>query len=75
MNKLNFATRISVAVLQRGDSTGSAVNERNRLNAEVNSRPVKIDKSVFQKTEHEKAELKIEKAHWKKKLKTRELFT
>jgi hypothetical protein len=75
MKKLNFATRVSVAVLQRGDSTGSAVNERNRLNAEVNSRPVKIDKSVFQKTEHEKEELKIEKAHWKKKLKARELFT
>ena len=72
MKKLNFATRVSVAVLQRGDSTGSAVNERNRLNAEINSRPVTIDKSVFQKTDKEREELRIEKAHWKKKLKARE---
>jgi hypothetical protein len=72
MKKLNFATRVSVAVLQRGDSTGSAVNERNRLNAEINSRPITIDKSVFQKTDKEREELRIEKAHWKKKLKARE---
>ena len=72
MKKLNFATRVSVAVLQRGDSTGSAVNERNRLNAEVNSRPVTIDRTVFQKTDKEREELRIEKAHWKKKLMARE---
>jgi hypothetical protein len=66
MKKLNFATRITVAVLQRGDTTGSAVNERNRLQAEINNHPIKIDRSVFKKTEHEKEELKIEKAHWKK---------
>lgn len=72
MKKLNFATRVSVAVLQRGDSTGSAVNERNRLNAETNSRQVTIDKTVFQKTDKEREELRIEKAHWKKKLKARE---
>ena len=72
MKKLNFATRVSVAVLQRGDSTGSAVNERNRLQSEVNSRPVTIDRTVFQKTDKEREELRIEKAHWKKKLKARE---
>ena len=72
MKKLNFATKVGVATIQRGDSTGSAVNERNRLNAEVNSRPVTIDKSVFQKTDKEREELRIEKAHWKKKLKARE---
>jgi hypothetical protein len=66
MKKLNFATRVTVAGVQRGDSTGSAVNERNRLQAEINSSPIKIDRSVFQKTEHEREELKIEKAHWKK---------
>jgi hypothetical protein len=66
MKKLNFATRVTVAGVQRGDSTGSAVNERNRLQAEINSHPIKIDRSVFQKTEHEREELKIEKAHWKK---------
>jgi len=66
MKKLNFATRVTVAGIQRSDTTGSAVNERNRLQAEINSHPVKIDRSVFQKTEHEKEELKIEKAHWKK---------
>lgn len=72
MKNLNFATRVSVAVLQRGDSTGSAVNERNRLQAEVNSRPVTIDRTVFRKTDAEREELRIEKAHWKKKLKARE---
>lgn len=66
MKKLNFATRITVAGVQRGDSTGSAVNERNRLQAEINNHPIRIDRTVFKKTEAEKLELKIEKAHWKK---------
>lgn len=66
MKKLNFATRVTVAGIQRADVSGAAVAERTRLQAEINNRPVRIDKSVFKKTEQEKLELKIEKAHWKK---------
>lgn len=66
MKKLNFATRVTVAGIQRGDTSGAAVAERARLQAEINNHPVKIDKSVFKKTESERLELKIEKAHWKK---------
>lgn len=66
MKKLNFATRVTVAGIQRGDTSGAAVAERAKLQAEINSHPVKIDKSVFQKTDKEKLELKIEKAHWKR---------
>lgn len=66
MKKLNFATRVTVAGIQRADVSGAAVAERARLQAEINNHPVKIDKSVFQKTDKEKLELKIEKAHWKK---------
>lgn len=72
MKKLNFATKITVATIQRGDSSGSAVNEGNRLNAEINSKSINIDKSVFRKTDKERIELKIEKAHWKKKQKAKE---
>lgn len=68
MKKLNFATRVTVARVQRSDASASAVTERTKLQAEINSRPVIIDKSVFRKSDAEKAELKIEKAHWKRKM-------
>lgn len=66
MKKLNFATKVTVARVQRSDMSSSASAERMKLQAEINSRPVKIDRSVFIKSDAEKAELKIEKAHWKK---------
>lgn len=66
MKRLNFATRVTVAGIQRADVSGAAVAERTRLQAEINNRPVNIDRTVFEKTDKEKAELKIEKAHWKK---------
>lgn len=67
MKKLHFATRVTVARVQRSDAS-SSVAERTKLQAETNSRPVTIDRSVFTKTDAEKAELKIEKAHWKRKM-------
>lgn len=66
MKKLNFATRITVAGIQRSDMSGAANAERAKVQAEINNHPIKIDKSIFQKTDKEKLELKIEKAHWKK---------
>ena len=66
MKKLNFATRVTVAGIQKSDVSGAAVSERNRLQTEINNHLVKIDKSVFEKTDKERIELKIEKAHWKK---------
>jgi hypothetical protein len=67
MKKLHFATKVTVARVQRSDASSSAA-ERTKLQAEINSRPVTIDRSVFRKSDAEKAELKIEKAHWKRKM-------
>jgi hypothetical protein len=64
--KLNFATRVTVAVLQRSDVSGNAVSERAKLQAQINSNPVRIDRSVFKKSEIEKIELASAKARWKK---------
>jgi len=59
--KLNFATRITVRGTMKADISASATNKRNEVQAEVNSRPVVIDKSVFSKSEYEKEELKLAK--------------
>lgn len=65
MKKLYFAERVTVYGLTKTDSMGAAVEGRARLQSEI-QRPLIIDRSVFKKTEQEKLELKIEKAHWKK---------
>lgn len=59
--KLNFATRITVRGTMKSDISAAATDQRNRLQAEVNSRPVVLDKSVFVKSQHEKEELKLAK--------------
>lgn len=59
--KLNFAQRITVRGIMKSDVSASATDKRNQLQAEINSRPVVIDKSVFRKSEFEKEELKLAK--------------
>jgi len=66
MKKLNFATRVSVAGIQRSDVSGAASAERAKLQAEINNRPVRIDRSVFKKTEIERMELSNAKSKWKR---------
>ena len=66
MKKLNFATRVSVARVQRSDASASASAERMKLQSEINNRPVIIDRSVFRKSEIEKEELKLAKFKWKR---------
>jgi len=61
MKNLNFATRITVRGTMKSDVSASATDKRNQVQAEVNSRPVIIDKSVFSKSEFEKEELKLAK--------------
>jgi hypothetical protein len=65
MKNLNFATRITIATAAKSDSSNMYANERMKVLAETNSRPVLIDFSVFQKTAEEKEELVLAKAHWK----------
>ena len=64
--KTNFAEKVRPILSAKTDSSNSYSNERARVQAEINSRPVSIDRTVFQKSETEKEELRIEKAHWKK---------
>jgi hypothetical protein len=61
MSKLNFAERIAVRGSVRSDVSASANDKRMQVQAEINSRPVVLDKSVFQKSEFEKEELKLAK--------------
>lgn len=65
MKRLHFAERVTVYGLTKTDSMGAAVEGRTRLQSEI-QRPLIIDRTVFEKTDKEKLELKIEKAHWKK---------
>jgi len=66
MRRLNFATRVTVATTSKSDASGMHANKRAEVQAEINSHPVRIDRTVFQKTEAEKEILKAEKAHWNK---------
>jgi hypothetical protein len=63
-NKLNFATRVTSVISSKTDKSGMNNSERIKVQALVNSRPVMIDKSVFQKTDLEREELKLAKARW-----------
>jgi hypothetical protein len=53
----------------KSDNSASATDQRNRLQSEVNSRPVIIDRAVFVKSEYEKEELKLAKFKHKQYLK------
>lgn len=64
MQTINFATRVTVAVLTRGSSSNNTT-ERAKVQALINSMPLKIDRNVFKKTDEEKEMLKIAKANWK----------
>ena len=66
--KLNFAKRVMAAGTAKSDSSNMHANERAKVQAEANSRPVIIDKKVFQKTQGEKEILKLEKMKWKAKM-------
>ena len=59
--KLNFATRITSRATMKSDLSASANDKRMQVQAEVNSRSVILDKSVFVKSQHEKEELKLAK--------------
>ena len=63
-NKLNFATRVTSVISSKTDKSGMNNSERIKVQALVNSRPVVIDRSVFQKTDLEREELKLAKARW-----------
>ena len=66
--KLNFAERITVRGTMKSDLSASASDKRIQVQAEVNSRPVIIDKSVFVKSDFEKQEIKNAKAKHKRYL-------
>jgi hypothetical protein len=66
--KLNFAQRITVRGTMKADLSASATDKRNQVQAEVNSRPVILDKSVFVKSDFEKQEIKNAKAKHKRYL-------
>ena len=66
--KLNFAQRITVRGTMKSDLSASASDKRIQVQAEVNSRPVIIDKSVFVKSDFEKQEIKNAKAKHKRYL-------
>jgi len=65
MKNLNFATRITIATTAKSDSSNMYANERMKVLAETNNRPVVIDYSIFQKTIEEKEKVVLAKAHWK----------
>jgi len=62
--KTHFATKVVITDGQRMVSN-HASPKRAEVQAEVNSHKVDIDYSVFEKTQEEKNELRIEKAHYK----------
>lgn len=65
-SKLNFAKRVTVRLTPKHDSDGAVSQKRIEVLAETNKHQLKIDRSCFTKTDQEKEELRIEKAHWKK---------
>jgi hypothetical protein len=64
--KLHFATRVSTKLTPKHDTEGSASQQRVAVLAEINKHKVNIDRSVFSKSDKEKEELRIEKAHYRK---------
>jgi hypothetical protein len=64
--KLNFATRVASIMTAKSDGMGAYNVERAKVQAAVNANPVRIDRSVFKKTDIERAELSTAKSLWKK---------
>jgi hypothetical protein len=64
--KLNFASKVTVAGVQRSDTSGAANAERAKLQTEINSAPVNIDRTVFAKDDIERIKLANAKAEWKR---------
>lgn len=67
--KLNFATRVTGGRTVKSENSNAYNAERANVQAMINSAPVRIDRSVFKKTEIERVELANAKAKWKKSLK------
>ncbi len=65
MQKIHFATRVSVKLVPKSDASNASNNLRQELSTLINKNRVSIDRSVFAKTEQERLELKIAKAKYK----------
>jgi hypothetical protein len=65
MQKLHFATRVSVKLVPKSDASNAANNLREELSIQINKHRVNVDRSVFTKTPSERLELKIAKAKYK----------
>lgn len=66
--KLNFATRVSSMVTAKSDTNAANNAQRATVQASINANPVIIDRSVFRKTDIERAELANAKSKWKRSL-------
>lgn len=64
--KLNFATRVASMRTAKSDVSRANDAEKAKVQAMVNGSPVIIDRSVFKKTEIERAELATAKSKWKR---------
>lgn len=69
MQKLHFATRVSVKLVPKSDASNAANSLREELSIQINKHRVNVDRSVFAKTPDERLELKIAKAKYKASLK------
>jgi|31_taG_2_1085359.scaffolds.fasta_scaffold09884_2 hypothetical protein len=65
MQKLNFATRVTVfsnKISSNSNDSGAVKHNRALLQTQINKRKVNIDRSVFVKTQNEKDVLKLRKS-------------
>jgi hypothetical protein len=69
MQKLHFATRVSVKLVPKSDASNAANSLREELSIQINKHKANVDRSVFAKTPNERLELKIAKAKYKASLK------
>lgn len=69
MQKIHFATRVSVKLVPKADASGGTSQLREELSNAINKHKVNVDRSVFKKTPQERLELKIAKAKYKASLK------
>jgi hypothetical protein len=63
--KLNFATKVNAVISAKSDNNQFNA-ERAKVQASVTARPVIIDRTVFRKTDIERAELATAKSKWKR---------
>ena len=64
--KLNFATRVASMRTAKSDVSRANDAEKAKVQAMANGSPLIIDRSVFKKTEIERAELATAKSKWKR---------